>query len=264
MLVERPFPKEYAFAQQGSCPINQHVFGLQPVMMKQNQFPTRNVQGYRGLSAEKAWQRTLGCNTRMGAFSSWPICSTKASFASGYSTNSGFGKPKRVLGSNNPEMQQEIFAFGPKHAEHARRLNQSKGGNQQYQQILALPCRSDYGPMQNLYEQTQGRGFFSREPVSCVKKQPVQYPYISDGPLQLTVESEPLEIVLKVANISSRPDKKQFHKPKAVFGFLENGHNEKVEHVRAKKSIDFLDNEDEIDLSNAPIFQILCEISKMY
>jgi len=266
MFVKRPFRKEYAFAKQGSYPINQHVFGLQHVMMKQNRFPSRNVREFRELSAQKVQtsQPALGCNTHMGADSSKPTGSTKVSFASGYSINSGFGTPKRALGSNSIEMQREVSAFGPKHAEQARRLNQSKGGKQQYAQVLVLPYRPNHGPIQNSYEHTQGRGFFSRELVFNLKKQPTQYTYKSDVPIQFIDASEPLEIVLKVANISSRSGKKQLKKPKAVSSILENGYYEKVDHVCATKSIDFLDDEDEVDLSNAPIFQILSEISKMW
>lgn len=160
-------------------------------------------------------------------------------------------------------MQREVSAFGPKHAEQARRFNQSKGGYQQYAQVLVLPYRPNHGPIQNSYEHTQGGGFFSRELIFDLKKPPTQYTYKSDGPIQFIAASEPLEIVLKVANISSRSGKKQLKKPKAVSSFIDKAYYETVD-VCATKSIDFLDDEDEIDLSNAPIFQMLCEMSKMW
>jgi len=112
--------------------------------------------------------------------------------------------------------------------------------------------------------QKNSGGYLSGNSVSVTKKRPTLIPDKLDGPIPFTVAFEPYKTVLKVANIAPRLEKTQSRKPKTLFGFLENGHNEKVDQVTIKKSIDFLDNEDEIDLSNAPIFQILCEISEMY
>lgn len=134
-------------------------------------------------------------------------------------------------------------------------MNQ-KNAKPQFEQVLVAPCRYNYGPMQIQYEQTQVRGYLSGESLSDIKSRK------SDGAVPSVVASEPYEIVLKVANISPMPDKQQENKPETLFGYLENGHNENVDQVNAKKSIDFLDNEDEIDLSNAPIFQILCETQR--
>jgi len=257
MLVERPFLTEYAFAQQGSYVINQHIIGLQQVMMgKKNQFSTVNDWGYHRVSAEKiqARQPALGCN---GTLSYKPINSVRTSYVSGRPTSDGFCEPKR-----DREVKQEVFAFGPKHAEHARRYYQSKRAKSQFEQALVAPCRANYGPIQIQYEQMQGGGCLSGEPISSMNKRPTLYPYKLNGPKPFAT-SEPYETVVKVANISPRPDKKLANKPKPSFCVLENGHHEKVDGVTEKKSIDFLDNKNEIDLSNAPIFQILCEISKM-
>jgi len=191
------------------------------------------------------------------------IGSTEGSIVSGSLTINGCGKLKMVARSSNPEMKQEVVAFGPKHAEYARRFYRSNGAKPQFEQVLTSPYPSNYGPMQISYQRTQGRGFQSGEPVSNIKKQPTLHPCKWGDKVQLIVECEPYEIVLKVAHISPRPDKKLGKKPKTFLVFLENSHNEKVDLVTAKKSTDFLDNENEISLRNAPIFQILCEMSEM-
>jgi len=252
MLVKQPFQKEYAFAQQGSYLISQKMFGIQQAVVKHNQFRPVVVQGYQALSAEKVQARKpgLGCNTHLDTYRSNGFCRNKARFVYGSSAGNGCVKSE-LFSCNDSGKKRKVFAFGPKHAEHARRFYQLKNVNPQLEQVLVAPCRYNYGPMQIQYEQTQVRGY-----LSGTRK--------LDGAVSSVVASEPYETVLKVANISPMPDKKLENKPETLFGFLENGHNENVDQVNAKKSIDFLDNEDEIDLSNAPIFQILCEIIEMY
>jgi len=260
MLVERPLPTEYAFAQQERNLLNQHMFGWH---VRHNQFPVVNVQGYQGISAEKVQARHqgLGCNTHMGTFSSGLISATKPNLVSGGPTSNG--KPGRAVRRNYAGMKEEVFAFGPKHAEHARRFYQSKGSKPQFGQVLVPSCRADYGAKQIQYKQTQARGYLSGESVLNVENRPKLYPCNLDGAVTSSVASEPYETVLKVANISPRPDKRQGNKQKTLFDLLENANNEKVDQVDPKKSIDFRDKEDGTDLSNAPIFQILCEISEM-
>lgn len=103
-------------------------------MVKHNKNSTVNVQRYQRVSAEGAqamqpaqgyntrYQRVFteraqaiqpaqGCNTRLGTFQSKKIRSTKASIVSDGLASNGSGNP--------------VFAFGPKHAERARNLNQS-------------------------------------------------------------------------------------------------------------------------------------------
>jgi len=268
MLVERPFPNEYAFAQQKNYLLNQRLFGLQEVMVIYNQFPILTIQRYQGSSAEKVQARQPGefvqrCNNHVGSIGFEPISSGKANSVSSGPSFKGCGKLKRVVRSNYPAIKPEVFAFGPKHAEHARRFYQSKRASPQFEQVLVPPCQSNYFPMQIPYELTQGGGYFSGGSVSNRKKRPTQYPCELDGPVPFIVASSPCETVLKVANISPRPGKMQCNKPKTLFDF-ENDNKEKVDQVTTKKAIDVIDNEDEIDLSNAPIFQILCEITEMY
>jgi hypothetical protein len=265
MLVERPFQKENAFAQQGSYWQNQHRFGLQQVIVKQNLISKMEYQGSQGVSEEKVQVRLpalgLECNTHLNILRSESF-GTEGSSVSGSMTNYACGEPKMVVRSSSPEMNQEVLAFGPELAEYARRFYQSKPAKLRLEEVLIAPCRSNYGPMHISYQREQVRAFFS-EHVSNMKEPPTLYPFNWSDQVQLIVECEPCETVLKVANISPRPDKKLGNKPKTFVGFLENMHNGKVDHVVAKKSTNFLHNELEISLSDAPIFQILCEMTEM-
>jgi len=268
MLVERPFSNEYACARQESYLLNQPLFGLQEVMMIYNQFPTVTTQRYQGSSVEKVQAREPGefvqrCNNNLGSIGFEAISRGKANSVSSGSSFKGCGKLKRVVRSNYPAIKPEVFAFGPKHAEHARKVYQTKRANLQFEQVLVPPCQSNYFPLQIPYELTQGGGYLSGGSASNRKKRPTQYPCKWDGPLPFIVASAPCETVLKVANILPRPGKTQCNKPKTFCDF-ENGNNQKVDQVTTKKTIDVIDNEDETDLSNAPIFQILCEITEMY
>jgi hypothetical protein len=231
MLDQPPF-----FAQQGSYLVNQNQFGMQQAIVMHNQFHTVNVQRYQGVSAKKvqARQPALGCNTHLGTFRCEKISSTKASLVSNDPTSNGSGK--------------SVFPFGPKHAEHARSLYQSKAPKPQFQQVLP---------------QDKGRSYLFGYPVSGTKKQPNLYEKKTDDQVPCIVTCESREKVLKVASISTRPNKTQnneVNKMKTFSGFVENGYNEKLDQLTTKKSIDFLNNNDNIDLSDAPIFQILSEI----
>jgi len=76
---------------------------------------------------------------------------------------------------------------------------------------------------------------------------------VKHGRAVLTPQSN--ETILKVAKISPTPSKKQLMRTKTLF---ENIVNKKIE---KEKSVDFQASEHDIDLSNAPLFQMLCEIS---
>jgi len=69
--------------------------------------------------------------------------------------------------------------------------------------------------------------------------------------------------VIRVAKISSRTDKKQPNDSQNFFGFRKKLLKNKMAQGTLKKSIDTEDIEDDMDLSNAPVFQILYEISKI-
>jgi len=116
------------------------------------------------------------------------------------------------------------------------------------------------------YEFTQSRDYLFRETVSYTKKQPNVYHNKMDDQVPRIVACEPFEKVLKVASISAMLNKKQDNKVSKLKTFSslpKNGNNEKFDQIATKKSINILYNKENIDLSNAPIFQILCEISKM-
>jgi hypothetical protein len=170
----------------------------------------------------------------------------------------------KVACNNHPEIKQEVFAFGPQHAEQARRLYQSKGCKSLFEQVLGPPYRSLHGSMQIPFQRTHFGSFVSGEGISDLKKwSALCLNRDSHTRVRFSFASESSETVLKVANISPKPDKKQGSKPRSLYGVLENGHSKKLDQGTLKKLTESLDNEDKIDLSTAPIFQILCEISEM-
>jgi len=258
MLVERPFQREYASAQQRYYLRNQHTIGLQHAIENLSQFPT-NEYGHHGVSANvQAWQPALVYRTRVGTTGSSPVSQTSTSQVSRGQTSNGCHKGKRLARHDHQDIKREVCAFGPKHAENARRFYQSKAAKPHLEEISVQACPYNYGPMRAPYKQTQVRGYFPGKRGSKMKTQQPLHPCKSSDRL---VASERYQTVLKIANISPRPDKKQTIKPKTLFSFLGNEH-QKEDHSATKKSNNFQDSEDERDLSNAPVFQILCEISK--
>jgi hypothetical protein len=256
MLVERPFQREFAFTQQESCLINL------PLTVEYKE----GNQGYQEVSAKKVQAREPAhlYNTYLNTLSSESKSGSKVSFISSGQTVNRCGKLKRVACSNNPEMKQEVFAFGPQHAERARRFYQSKGCKSLFEQVFGPPYRSLYGSKQIPFQRTHFGSLVSGEDISDLKKwSALRLNRDSHSRVRFSVASEPSETVLRVANISPKPDKKQGTKPRSLYGVLENGHSEKVDQGTLKKLTDSLYNEDKIDLSTAPIFQILCEISEM-
>jgi len=254
MLVERPFQKGCAFTQQGSCLINL------PLKVEYKECN----QGYQEVSAEKVQAREPArlYNTYLNTLSSESKSGSNVSFISSGQTGNRCGKLMGATCSNHPDMKQEVFAFGPQHAEHARRFYQSMGCKPLFEKVLGPPYRSLYGSMQIPFQRTHFGSYLSGEDISDLKKwSALCLNRDSQCRVRFSVASETSETVLKVANISSKPDKKQGSKPRSLYGVLENGHSEKVETL--KKLTNSLDKEEKIDLSTAPIFQILCEISEM-
>lgn len=266
MLVEQPFPRDYGYVYPGSYR-RQEIFGVQHVMQQLRQLPTDNFQEYYGVSREQnqGWQQTLGCSNYTAAMS----CEQN-----GYNTNSISGgamhnqgrESKRVLGRNNPNLRQQVSAFGPKHAEHARRFYKSKRMQPVFQHDLIPPYRPSDCPIQVSYiKQTQakkGPDFLGEPVFKRTMNQTTLYtdPVCRQVPVPVTFEHE---AVLKVAKISSRPDKKQQNNSKVFQSFSKKLFKINMDKDTGKKSMNSQDVEDDIDLSNAPVFQILCEISKI-
>jgi len=248
MLVTRPFHRKSDFTKQGSYLRNKPICGLQDVITKLNQFSIVKAQGYSGIKAGqiRACQPTIGCNTRVEFVSSEQTSRTNAGFLSVGNTNQGCGKPTIPGRSNYSKNKPEISAFGPKHAEYARRIYQSKGAIPRSAQVLVPSLRSNYGPMQAYCERLQVRGCFAGERVSNTKNHLI-YPETMNGAVSVCVASQPHETVLRVANISPQRNK-EFHK---------------TEQPSLSKSRDFYESMDDNYLSNGPLFQILCELSKM-
>jgi len=257
MFLGRPLFREYEFAQQGSNLRNQNLSGLQHVMVKLNQL---KVQRYTVVAADQVTssQTTAGCNA--GCASSKPV-STNTKFVFDGRTNNGYRKPEPVAGqemipkvsafgwkhaedtrrlyqsmrskprSRHVLKKPKVSAFGRKHAEHARRLYKSMSSKPPLGQVLVPSCRSNYGYMKARYKKAQFRDCLSETPVSY-KNRVSLFPDTTVGETVYGA-SEPYQTLLKVAHITPRLDKKQSNKPKTF---------------------------SEKDLSNAPLFQMLCEI----
>jgi hypothetical protein len=160
-------------------------------------------------------------------------------------------------------MKQEVSAFGPKHAEHARRFYQFKRAQPLFQHNMLGAYRPNHGPMEVSYikpSPTNRRGDLQGEPVGkrAMNKATLYTDSVSrQVPETVAFQEEP---VLKVAKISSRPDKS--NNSKVYPSFSEQLFDTKMDQKTLKKSTKSQDLEDDIDLANAPVFQILCEISK--
>jgi len=244
-LVSRPFHRKSDFTQQGSYLRNKPICGLQDVITKLNQFSIMKNQGCSGVTVEqiRACQPTVGCITRVEFVSSEQTSRTNASLLSGGNTIQGYGKSTILGRSSYSKNKPGVSAFGPKHAEYARRIYQSKGAIPRFGQVLVPSLRSNYGPMQAYSERLQVRDRFAGERVFNIKNRLI-YPEKTNGAVSVCVASEPHETVLRVANISPRP-KKEFNKTKQL---------------SLSQSRDFYESK---DVSNAPLFKILCELSKM-
>jgi hypothetical protein len=257
MLIEEPFQREEAYFQQ--------FFGVHSVMNRLT--PTNNTQVYLGRSVlpDYGWQLPSGRSTHVASIICEPL-------SHNINSSSGVPAPSEYVVFNSaerrslPKMKQEVFAFGRKHAEHARRFYQStriQPGNWKY---FVAPIRPNYGRRHVTYiKQTQSkqRGNLLRD--SVLKRSMNRSTLEADAVIrQVPVPvSSQQEVVLKVAKISSRPDKKQPSDSKTSFSFSERLLKNNVNQGLVKTSTDSEDDKNDIDLSNAPVFQILCEISKM-
>jgi len=269
MLVERPFLREHVCSQQGGYIRHQQLLELQLPMEKLNQFPIKNFRRYHEVQEDKvcSWQAGTRFNAHIASISSEPSSYISPSLGFEGPAYLKNWDPKRPMHRNFPKVKQEVSAFGPQHAEHARRYYQTKRTQpiQEFRQIIIPQYRPNYGPVQvSGHRQTQvtERVYLRREPVFVTSLNQTAF-YTDSVKSQVPVPdtSPASENVLKIAKISTRPSKKQHTKTKASIGFGVKLLNHKVERGSAKNSDDCLDSACERDLSNAPVFQILCEVS---
>jgi len=270
MLVERPFLREYAGAQLGNYKQNQQLTELQLHMEKLNQCQMENYRRYYHEVQEnkvRRWQPVTRFNHQMAPISSKPFTFRNPKLGSEGSAYRKNMESKRPVHRNFPKIKQEVSAFGPKHAEHARLFYQSKRTQpiQELRQDIVPSYRPNYGSMQvSGHRQTQvtewihllGKPLFGRS-----LNQKGLYSDSLESLVPVPDTSQPYETVLKIAKISPRLSKKQPTETKASIGFCVKLLNHKVERGSVKKSYDFQDCGCEIDLSKAPAFQMLCEIS---
>lgn len=118
MLVERTCPKERTYAQQKTYLRNQEIIELQGMMEKLKPFPVQKNVGYNnGAVANDSHCQPLltpiECYSIASSLSSKPTVHNNPSYFSGVSAQRRFTKV-------NPK----VNAFGPKHAEIARRFYQ--------------------------------------------------------------------------------------------------------------------------------------------
>jgi len=234
--------------QQGS-----YIRQMQLAMEKLNQLPIENFRKYHQVQEDKVcrWLPVTRFNTHMASISSHPFSYINPSLASERLAYRKNRDPKRPVHHNFPKIKQEVSAFGPKHAEHARRFYQSKRTppNEEFRQLMIPPYRPKYGPMQvSGHREIFGRSLNQTALYTDSLK--------SQGPVPDT--SQPCETILKIAKISPRPSIEQRAK---TIGFGVKLLTHRVEQGSVKKSDDFQDSASEKDLSNAPVLQMLCEIS---
>jgi len=262
MLVERPFMGENICAEQGSYLQQQKLLELQSAMEKLKQFPKDNFQRYHEVHEDKVHRRLPAArfNCHMDSISTEPISYINSRVFEGaaYRRSKEF---KRPVNSHFPKMKREVAAFGPKHAEHARRVYESKGTQhvQKSMHIMVPPYGPNYDPMQVLRHrksQVIKGSYLLGEHVHDRSVNQTTFTDLLKVQVPNPGTPKPYETVLKVAKISPRPNKK--HPTKTTDSKVLH---HKVEQGLAKKSDVFQDSGCGIDLSNSPIFQILCEIS---
>jgi len=143
--------------------------------------------------------------------------------------------------------KSEVTAFGPKHAEHARRFYKSTGRQPEFPQNLGLQDGTKVSPMEvSNYRIPSCNSVIQTSGSSCCAKSKIYVP----------IKSQPQEMVLKMARISPRPSRMQFQTPKASLGF-----GDKFP-TMVKKSNSFHKTRHEMELKDAPIFQMLCEMTR--
>jgi len=266
MLVQRRYFGEHLCAQQGSYLRDQKLSEIQHVMKRLEQFPMGNFQGVNKVSAysvQAGWPIIDGCSTHL-ASSSEPTGYINQRLVSGGSPCSRSNELTKASIHDGSKLKQEVSAFGPKHAERARRIYQE---NQRFQRVLAPLHGPTFGPVQvSCYEKTplnEGSNLLGQPAFGGAPKQTTLYSNSTKSLVPGNVAYHSLTKVIRIAKISPRPKKKQGNESKLSFSFGGEPPNKRLDHVSEKKSEDFRGSGLEMDLSNAPLFQILCEISNI-
>jgi len=263
MLLEQSFLRKDVCTRQGSYLRSGNFLALQDAMENLWQFPMKNFWGYNGASADgvRGFQPPLGCKTQVTYTDLVQINynTNRSMVAQGVAKNER-RESKKTVDHNYTKVNQCVAAFGPQHAEHARRLYQSNRSEHEISHVLAPNYRIHYGPMHVInYEQIQAKNVPNFGRKSAFGRAPC-YPGDGIDQVPVRVRSKTHETVLKVAKISPRPDPKQPLQLNRLFSLSEKS-TDKNRGV-AKKSSDAQEWERETDLANSPVFQILCEISK--
>jgi len=264
MVAEQQFLREYAYAQHGNY-LRDQVVWSQPVMDKVARFPM-TCWNYNRISSDADY-RSEG-KLREG----WNchVTSVKSKLIENINPRSaswGYINPKLVSGgsctklNDDPKLRQDVSAFGPKHAEHARRFYQETGKS-----VFLFPaCRQPYdsaGVSYNDLSQANRGESLLEQPAFGAVHYKTFFNHSTTSRVPVNVASNPRETVLKVAIISARPKVKRHDEPKAELAFGEMKRSKRSDDSLSKKSIDFQEMKNLLrELSKAPLFQILCEIS---
>jgi len=229
--------------------------------------PMMKSHGYNRVSAGEvqSWHPIQGSNCHTASVSSNPIRCMNPPYVYRAPAYMARTESKSVCRSFN-EIKQQVTAFGPKHAEHAKRLYQLDGKTPECRRVLAPPSRPSFGPMQvsNFNQSGVTDGCYLPRDLSFTSaaNRATSCTDLARGQVAVPITSRPYETVLKVAKISPRPDKMQPKKLTTSFSFGGKAPSNKVDEGLIKKSVQFQKSGLEMDLENAPVFQILCEISR--
>jgi len=262
MLLEQTFLREDVCARQGSYLKSGNLLALQNAMDNLWQFPMKNFWGCNGASADQGCPPPLRWKTHVAYTHSIPnnYNTTPSLVAQGLANNEK-RESKATVDRTYTKTDQYVSAFGPQHAEHARRLYLSKRSEHEISPVLAPYYKQHYGPMHvEHYEQIQVKNVPNFVWKSAYGRAPFYSGYGIDQ-LPFHIGSKTRETVLKVAKISPRPGPKQRLKLNRSLRLGEK-QKDKVDQGLVKKSSKSREYERETYLANAPLFQILCEISK--
>jgi len=160
--------------------------------------------------------------------------------------------------------EPDVSAFGLKHAERARRFYQETGRSQRI--AFVPPCRPTDDPVgvsyNELSQANRRESLLERPAFGGAVTHGRFFNHSATSRVPVNVASPPRETVLKVAVISSRPKVKRQDEPKPELAFGEKKHRKRSDNNLIKKSVDFQGMKNLLrELSEAPLFQILCEIS---
>jgi len=144
----------------------------------------------------------------------------------------------------NPQVNKPICAFGPRHAEHARKLyefaSQGIQRNKECSYNFVAPDRFNIHVGKQVPDSINGGKILP--------------PLVLVAPNPKFRKSEP---VFRIATICPRPSKMSVKTKMLASPSVEPS---KYKQQELKKSLDFPESECDKDLSSAPIFQILCEL----